>query len=83
MAGTSRPSPSATGASLRPHGRDGRGPDGSGNGKWVAAMLLAIALIPLVALALLYPEVAALPVGAFLLTGVGVFIARRRQNRRR
>lgn len=55
----------------------------SGNGRAVAGLLLVIALLPLIALAVTFPEMAGPPVAAFLLTGVGVFAYRRVQSRRR
>lgn len=54
-----------------------------GNGRTVAALLLLLALLPLIALAVMFPEIAGPPVAAFLLTGVGVFLYRKLAGQRR
>lgn len=54
--------------------------DSSRNAKLVAGMLVAIVVLPMIALAVTFPALAGPAVAVFLLTGVGVFLYRRRQR---
>ena len=54
--------------------------DSSRNAKLVAGMLVAIVVLPMIALAVTFPALAGPTVAVFLLTGVGVFLYRRRQR---